>query len=124
MKFLAMLRDSLRETLDVKLFYVMVGLSLLVVLLAASVTYKPVPMKQRIEFENNFVNMMIRGQMQARPETAQLDFHIDIEDFEQLDGPPEPWLADYHFFYTITMSAPAQEGGCPIITSSPPPGRS
>ncbi|HWG45170.1 MAG TPA: ABC transporter permease [Gemmataceae bacterium] len=110
MKFLAILRDSLRETLDVKLFYVMVGLSLLVVLLAASVTYKPVPMKQRIEFENKMVNMMIRGQLQSRPETAPFDFHIDIEDFEQLGDHPEPWLADYRFFYVITVSAPAQDG--------------
>jgi len=44
MKFLAILKDSLRETLDVKLFYVLGALSVLLILFVASITYKPEPM--------------------------------------------------------------------------------
>jgi ABC-type transport system involved in multi-copper enzyme maturation permease subunit len=108
MKFLAILRDSLRETLDVKLFYVLVGLSLLVVLLVGSTTYRPVPVQQRIEFVNHLINQSLYFQMQARPETKDLDFHIDIEDFQQLGDRPEPWLSDYRFFYVINMSMGGQ----------------
>ncbi|HEY7326183.1 MAG TPA: ABC transporter permease [Gemmataceae bacterium] len=109
MKFLAILRDSLRETLDVKLFYVMVGLSLLVVLLVGSTTYRPLPVQKRIDFINNLINQSIFFQMQANPETQQLDFRLTTEDFQQLGDRPEPWLADYHFFYVFTVGTRGQE---------------
>jgi ABC-2 family transporter protein len=43
MKFLAILRDSLREAIDAKVFYVMIGLSSLLILLALSCTFRPRP---------------------------------------------------------------------------------
>jgi len=43
MKFLAILRDSLREAIDTKVFYVMVGLSLFLIGLAITCTFKPRP---------------------------------------------------------------------------------
>jgi ABC-type transport system involved in multi-copper enzyme maturation permease subunit len=43
MKFLSMLKDSLREAIDSMVFYVMVGLSTLVILLALTVTFTPKP---------------------------------------------------------------------------------
>lgn len=43
MKFLAMLKDSVREAVDHKVLYVMVGLSVLLALLALSTAYTPVP---------------------------------------------------------------------------------
>ncbi len=42
MKFLAIMRDSLREAIDAKVFYVMVGLSVLMIALAATITFKPI----------------------------------------------------------------------------------
>jgi ABC-type transport system involved in multi-copper enzyme maturation permease subunit len=48
MKFLAILKDSLRETIDAKVFYVMVGLSVLLGLLAVSVTFAPEPGAARV----------------------------------------------------------------------------
>ncbi len=41
MKFLTILKDSLREAIDTKVFYVMVGLSILVTLLTATLSFKP-----------------------------------------------------------------------------------
>jgi ABC-type transport system involved in multi-copper enzyme maturation permease subunit len=104
MKFLAMLRDSLRETLDVKLFYVMIGLSLLVCLIIGSVTYKPVPMQERLEVQMGLVNFLIRTQLQSDPQLAGLDVHLSIDDFQQTNTTPEPWLGDYQFFYTFTIT--------------------
>lgn len=43
MKFLAILGDSLRESIDAKVFYVMIGLSSLLILLALSFEFKPQP---------------------------------------------------------------------------------
>jgi ABC-type transport system involved in multi-copper enzyme maturation permease subunit len=41
MKYLAILKDCFREAVDTKVFYVMVGLSLLVTLVAATLSFKP-----------------------------------------------------------------------------------
>jgi ABC-type transport system involved in multi-copper enzyme maturation permease subunit len=41
MKFLAILKDSLREAIDTKVFYVMVGLSLLITLIIFTVSFTP-----------------------------------------------------------------------------------
>ena len=43
MKFLAILKDSIREAIDAKVFYVMVGLSLLMTLITLSITFTPIP---------------------------------------------------------------------------------
>src|SRR5262249_51458298 len=42
MKYLAILKDSLLESIDTKVFYVMLALGAIVVLLVASVSYRPV----------------------------------------------------------------------------------
>src|SRR5258708_32476946 len=104
MKLLAILRDSLKETLDVKLFYVMVGLSLIVVLLVGSITYKPVSVQERIEFVNKLQNLAIRQQLAAQPQTQSLDFHLHIEDFQKISDEPEPWLANYRLFHVVTLA--------------------
>jgi ABC-type transport system involved in multi-copper enzyme maturation permease subunit len=41
MKFLAILKDSFREALDTKVFYVMIGLSALLTLVAATLSFQP-----------------------------------------------------------------------------------
>ena len=93
MKFLAMLKDSLRETLDVKLFYVMIGLSLVVCLLIGSITYTPVPMQERLDVQMGLVNFLIHTQLQADPQLSGLDVRLSIDDFQQtneeLDEPCE-----------------------------------
>jgi ABC-type transport system involved in multi-copper enzyme maturation permease subunit len=110
MKFLAILKDSLRETLDVKLFYVLVALSLIVVLLVASISYKPVPMERQVRFLIGLVNLGLRAQFQSRPETQGIDLRVDIEDFEQTDNRSEPWLGNYRFLYVFTLSRTSQPG--------------
>lgn len=46
MKFLAIMRDSLKEAIDSKVFFVMVGLSSIFILLAFTLSFKPQPGEQ------------------------------------------------------------------------------
>ncbi len=71
MKFLAILKDSLREAIDTKVFYVMVALSLLLTLLAFSFEFKPTPSGQQV--------------MQMAVVTLALDVNeITPEEFERI----------------------------------------
>jgi hypothetical protein len=45
MKYWAILKDSFKEALDTKVIYVMVGLSLFVTFVVASMSFKPLPAK-------------------------------------------------------------------------------
>ena len=99
MKFLAILRDSLRETLDVKLFYVMVGISVLVVFLVGSITYKPVSVERYLTFTTGIITQAV----QADPNASKLNLRVDYENFERLDKETDPWLGDYKFDYVIEI---------------------
>jgi ABC-type transport system involved in multi-copper enzyme maturation permease subunit len=70
MKFFAILKDSLREAIDAKVFYVMVGLSTLLILVGATATFSPLPGGQ------NLMNY------------AALPLSIDLDDLDlsALDG--------------------------------------
>jgi ABC-type transport system involved in multi-copper enzyme maturation permease subunit len=50
MKLLAVFKDSLREAIDSKVFYVMVGLSSLVILFALTLSFKPQPALEVMKF--------------------------------------------------------------------------
>src|SRR5262245_50805309 len=50
MNFFAILKDSLREAIDTKVFYVMVGLSGLLTLLAATLSFKPTAPDKIMQF--------------------------------------------------------------------------
>jgi ABC-type transport system involved in multi-copper enzyme maturation permease subunit len=52
MKYLAILRDSLRESLDSKVLYFMLGLSLIVIVLTSSISFEPTPA------ENGFLTIL------------------------------------------------------------------
>src|SRR5262245_23191313 len=69
MKYLAILKDSLRESLDSKVLYVLLGLSLLMILFVATLSFKPLAAEKTLE-------QIVDGQMTAvlealRPEAQE-----------------------------------------------------
>jgi ABC-type transport system involved in multi-copper enzyme maturation permease subunit len=48
MKFLAILKDSFREAVDTRVIYVLIGLSCLLILLTATLSFKPSPMGREV----------------------------------------------------------------------------
>ncbi|HEX5271660.1 MAG TPA: ABC transporter permease [Gemmataceae bacterium] len=104
MKFLAILRDSLRETLDVKLFYVLVGLSVVVILFVMSITYKPEPMETQVKPVLGLTAFGIINDFQTHEETRGLIARPEESNFEQLDKGKEPWQSDHRFTLTFTLS--------------------
>jgi ABC-type transport system involved in multi-copper enzyme maturation permease subunit len=111
MKFLAILRDSLRETFDVKLFHVLIGLSALVVLFVFSITYKPAGMEEQVkDVPTRFTSrdawlIQLFTYLAKDEETANIIPDTQITDFKRLDGgaPDKPWLGDYQFTVAIHL---------------------
>src|SRR5262245_20595903 len=107
MKFIAILKDSLRETLDVKLFYVTVAISVLTLVLVGSIVYKPVPIDKQLGFITTLQNAALRQQMQQRT-NGRVRLQLEFENIERLDDRKEPWLGDYRFDYVIAWSVGAE----------------
>jgi ABC-type transport system involved in multi-copper enzyme maturation permease subunit len=95
MKFLAILKDSLREALDTKVFYVMVGFSLLVILFIGSVGYRPVSVEE--EARRNIERMSWFMQRIFEKNNLGEPPHWDVKDFEQTKPGAAPWDTGYRF---------------------------
>lgn len=105
MKYLAILKDSLLEALDTKVFYAMVGLSCLVLLVVASVSYRPVAVEDEMRaFARNLTWLMGLGKQQAGDPPR-----VDVTDFRQTNPEAPPWEGNYRF--TIVLRQPDAERG-------------
>lgn len=100
MKYLAILKDSLREALDSKVFYVMIGLSVLVILFFASMGFSPLPADKGLQSMMDFFP-------QASPFTGRPAFSYTVQDVEQLND-ARPWAGEYRF--TVKATNRQREG--------------
>ncbi len=67
MSFLAILKDSFREAVDSKVFYAMIGLSLLLILLVGCVSFKPLPAEDALpSIVNNFGFQVVYNRSDGR----------------------------------------------------------
>jgi hypothetical protein len=100
MKSWALLKDSLREVVDGKVFYVLLGISLVVILFLASVGYRfqsaEDEAKSYVEFWNWYDKLFSPGQ----PEPS---LKVEITDWKQTVEAPasEPWRGAYSFRWVI-----------------------
>jgi ABC-type transport system involved in multi-copper enzyme maturation permease subunit len=96
MKFLAILRDSLREALDTTVFYVMIGLSALTILVVASFSFRPVEVEEDLNKLVAQINWGIRRQLRKMPEDFKRP-EWEVRDFTQTNPQSPPWERDYSF---------------------------
>jgi ABC-type transport system involved in multi-copper enzyme maturation permease subunit len=94
-RFLAILKDSMRETIDGKVFLAMIVLSSLAILLAASLSFTPKPADTGLsamtdEFEKIPLASFDRSYA----------IQYEISDFKQLNDARKPWNGEYSFRLT------------------------
>jgi ABC-type transport system involved in multi-copper enzyme maturation permease subunit len=98
MKYLAILRDSLREALDSKVLYVMIGLSVLVVLFFASMSFTPLPADKGLE---SMVAQFPSISPFSTGFAPRFSVKYSVEDVEQLND-ARPWAGQYRFKLVAT----------------------
>ncbi len=102
MKFLAILKDSLREAIDSKVLYVMVGFSLVVILLVGSISYRPMPAKDAFPAMVEDFRFDGQGGFDHRKD-ARLNFSQgSVTDIQQLNESEQPFLGEYQFTFQGT----------------------
>jgi hypothetical protein len=95
MKLLAMLRDSLREAVDRKIFAAMLVLSGLLTLFVASISYRPITLEDDLKSHTGW---MTWG-MSFNPHLGKVEFRI--ENFRQTNDAREPWHGNYAFDWVV-----------------------
>ncbi len=105
MKYLAILKDSLLEALDTKVFYALVGLSGLVLLVVASVSYHPVTVEDEV---TGFVGQLSWFLDLHRNKNADAPPTIAVADFQQTNAGASLWEADYRFTLVMHLAEGAK----------------
>jgi ABC-type transport system involved in multi-copper enzyme maturation permease subunit len=95
MKFFAILRDSLREALDAKIIYFLFGLSVLVMLLAASISFKAEPGEKGLEA----IIQRIPG---GSGGFGNGPISYSIENFQQTNDTPHAYKGEYRYDLVVT----------------------
>ncbi len=116
MKYLAILWDSLLEAIDAKVFYVMIGLSLLTIVLVASISYHPADVQDDMDYLVNNLNAQ-SDFLALRQGIPKGTLRCSLEDFEaKKDGAlvargerSEPWNYDYSYVLAFKWSVPEGE---------------
>jgi ABC-type transport system involved in multi-copper enzyme maturation permease subunit len=94
MIFLAILKDSWRETLDSKVLYFMLALSLLVIAGVASISFQPKPADQGLAA---ILDRFPGGRFRAGPFMSfDGPLRYEVQDFQQLNN-AQPWDGVYRF---------------------------
>ena len=94
MKLLALLRDSLREAVDLKIFAAMLVLSGLLTLFVASISYRPITLEEELTARANEYSLMTGFGPHG-------DAEFRVENFRQTNDAPEPWRGDYEFDWVV-----------------------
>jgi ABC-type transport system involved in multi-copper enzyme maturation permease subunit len=94
MKYLAILKDSIRETLDSKVLYVLMGMSLLVIVIVAGMTFEPQPASiGLISIFHRFPGAVARPFQETEP-----PLNYDVIELTQTEGEKNrPWEGAYRF---------------------------
>jgi ABC-type transport system involved in multi-copper enzyme maturation permease subunit len=71
MKYLAILRDSVREAIDAKILYVMLALSAVLILLCLSISFKPRPAHDLLDSLGLLLNVPLDDQLKEIKTTVQ-----------------------------------------------------
>jgi ABC-type transport system involved in multi-copper enzyme maturation permease subunit len=102
-KYLSILKDSLREALDSKILYVTLALSLLLILFLGSISFRPLTPEEDLQGLLDILNTWVWG-MRAQGQGGGEPVRAEVVDFRQTNPDEQPWRGDYRF--TIVMHAP------------------
>jgi hypothetical protein len=112
MQFLAFLKDSYREAKSGWMLHVMLVLAGILILLVASVGFRPVTLREELDDQLDLMTRLI----DTSPELGHPKFSIDNI---TSTNTAEPWKADYAFEFVVTCSSPedmkkANRQGLPV----------
>lgn len=109
MKFLAILRDSLRETIDSKVFIVVIAISVLAILILSTLSFQPNPpdvalqtITSRFPDGSQEVDLPVLGRVKATPSLT----HYSVEDIKAPPDAAKPWEGEYQFVIESRDQAP------------------
>lgn len=93
MKYLAILKDSLRETIDGKVFLVMIVLTLVAMIAAAQLSFTPEPPEKAFKIMLELPNQMLASMGRELGQGSMPSYHA--ENVKSLSDAGKPWNGHY-----------------------------
>jgi ABC-type transport system involved in multi-copper enzyme maturation permease subunit len=113
MKFLAILKDSFREAIDAKVFYVLVGASALMTLLAFGVSFEPQPGGQQVVENFAVLPLNVDASNLNEAETTRVflrngPVYFSADSVQPVEGSPDLPGSSFHVVLRATYRTPAE----------------
>src|SRR4051812_1742219 len=108
MKYFAILKDSLRETIDSKVFFAVIALSLFVIAVMATLSFEPNPPGEGLQklaerfYDGPSVEVPLVGKVRVTDPFTQ----YTIEDTASAGSTTRPWATDYEFILVSRDQVP------------------
>src|SRR2546427_7289532 len=110
MKYLAILKDSLREAIDTKVFYAMLILSLILIVIVASIGFRPAEAEEALEaiVTDRQFHMVTpdRGRSNTVMAKQYLPAQFQVSNVRALSDASAPNAQDYAFTLTVSEHQP------------------
>src|SRR5580693_8288935 len=110
MKYLAILKDSMREAIDTKVFYAMLALALILIIIVASLGFRPVEAADALPAmvrTGQFLTVSAEhGKSPSLFAKRRIQADAKISDIKQLTDASAASARDYSFKLTINESVP------------------
>lgn len=103
MKYIAILKDSLREAIDTKVFFVMLALSALLIAVVGSVSFRPVSVEDDLKAFTSFFNTLMSWAARQQPDGGPTPPRMEFADFKQTNETAHPWEGDYSFTFIVEL---------------------
>lgn len=105
MKFIAILRDSVREALDAKVIYFLFGLSALIILVMLTISFTP-------ESPENGIHQIVEnfpGSQAPMFSRQPPPMRYEVEGFKQINSGKPAWEGEYQYEIKVTEAVPLTE---------------
>src|SRR5437588_5720828 len=110
MKYLAILKDSLREAIDTKVFYAMLVLSLILIVVVGSIGFRPSEAEEALEaiVSDRQFHMVTpdRGRSNTVLAKQHLPAQFSVSNVRALSEAAAPNARDYAFTLTVNEYSP------------------
>jgi ABC-type transport system involved in multi-copper enzyme maturation permease subunit len=101
MKYLALLRDSFREAMDSKVLYFTFGLSVVLILILTSMSFRPVTPADQAELICALFNWSWSLEASSKPGREPTE--CEVTHFEQTNNTTNIWEGDYRVVVTLKL---------------------
>lgn len=108
MKYVALLKDSLKEAMDSKVLYLTVGITALLLIIIGTIRFKPLPVDEQV---NGVMGLLNWSYSLQAGQSGKTPLRWEIQEYERTPEDAPLWESDYQFYAVLHVPKGNKEEG-------------